>query len=79
MVSRVAADYSDRVAFGSGSEGGLALLLAWPPAPSAAQGRANQAGGFEHVHALALDATLVTNNQREFARIAGLRLDNWGA
>ncbi|MBI4984461.1 MAG: type II toxin-antitoxin system VapC family toxin [Rhodocyclales bacterium] len=30
-------------------------------------------------HALALDATLVTNNQREFARIAGLRLDNWVA
>lgn len=28
-------------------------------------------------HALALEATLVTNNQREFARIAGLRLDNW--
>lgn len=28
-------------------------------------------------HALALDATLVTNNTREFARIAGLRLENW--
>lgn len=32
--------------------GGLALLLAWPPA----QGSANKEGGFEHVHALALDA-----------------------
>lgn len=28
-------------------------------------------------HALALDATLVTNNLREFQRIAGLRLANW--
>jgi len=28
-------------------------------------------------HALALDATLVTNNQREFRRIAGLRIENW--
>ncbi len=28
-------------------------------------------------HALAEDATLVTNNRREFARVAGLRLDNW--
>lgn len=28
-------------------------------------------------HALALDATLVSNNTREFERIAGLRLENW--
>lgn len=28
-------------------------------------------------HALACDATLVTNNLREFKRIKGLRLDNW--
>lgn len=28
-------------------------------------------------HALALDVVLVTNNQREFARVPGLRLDNW--
>ena len=28
-------------------------------------------------HALALGATLVTNNSREFARIAGLWLENW--
>ena len=28
-------------------------------------------------HALALDATLVTNNEREFERIAQLRLVNW--
>ena len=28
-------------------------------------------------HALALDATLVSNNTREFGRIEGLRLENW--
>lgn len=28
-------------------------------------------------HALAQDATLVTNNLREFERIKGLRLENW--
>jgi len=28
-------------------------------------------------HALAVDATLVTNNTREFERISGLRLENW--
>lgn len=30
-------------------------------------------------HALSLDATLVTNNEREFERIVGLRLANWAA
>lgn len=28
-------------------------------------------------HALALDATLVTHNQREFSRISGLRMEDW--
>ncbi|MFC4251871.1 type II toxin-antitoxin system tRNA(fMet)-specific endonuclease VapC [Sinimarinibacterium flocculans] len=28
-------------------------------------------------HALALNATLVTNNLREFRRVSGLALDNW--
>lgn len=28
-------------------------------------------------HALALDATLVTNNTREFERVDGLRIENW--
>jgi tRNA(fMet)-specific endonuclease VapC len=28
-------------------------------------------------HALSLHATLVTNNQREFAKVPGLILDNW--
>jgi tRNA(fMet)-specific endonuclease VapC len=28
-------------------------------------------------HALSLDATLVTNNEREFRRVAGLRVENW--
>lgn len=30
-------------------------------------------------HALALDTTLVTNNQGEFKRVPGLRLENWVA
>ncbi len=28
-------------------------------------------------HAVSLDLTLVTNNVREFARVPGLKLDNW--
>ena len=28
-------------------------------------------------HALSLDATLVTNNTREFARVEGLRVEQW--
>jgi tRNA(fMet)-specific endonuclease VapC len=28
-------------------------------------------------HALALDATLVTNNEADFAGYPGLRVDNW--
>lgn len=28
-------------------------------------------------HAIALNATLVTNNEREFRRIKGLRVENW--
>lgn len=28
-------------------------------------------------HALALDATLVTDNEREFARVRNLRVENW--
>jgi tRNA(fMet)-specific endonuclease VapC len=28
-------------------------------------------------HALSVNATLVTNNTREFSRIEGLRLENW--
>ena len=28
-------------------------------------------------HALTLDATLVTNNEREFGRVPGLRVENW--
>lgn len=28
-------------------------------------------------HAIALDVILVTNNQREFSRVAGLRCENW--
>jgi tRNA(fMet)-specific endonuclease VapC len=28
-------------------------------------------------HALSQQATLITNNTREFARVPGLQLDNW--
>jgi tRNA(fMet)-specific endonuclease VapC len=28
-------------------------------------------------HAMALDMTLVTNNEREFRRVVGLRVENW--
>jgi tRNA(fMet)-specific endonuclease VapC len=28
-------------------------------------------------HALALDAVLVTDNEREFRRVAGLKIENW--
>jgi tRNA(fMet)-specific endonuclease VapC len=28
-------------------------------------------------HALSIDATVVTNNQREFRRVAGLKVANW--
>ncbi len=30
-------------------------------------------------HALALDATLVTANEREFRRVPGLKVENWAA
>lgn len=30
-------------------------------------------------HALSLGVTLVTNNEREFRRVAGLNLENWVA
>lgn len=30
-------------------------------------------------HALASDLTLVTNNEREFRRVEGLRVENWAA
>jgi tRNA(fMet)-specific endonuclease VapC len=28
-------------------------------------------------HALALDALLVTDNEREFSRVPGLKVENW--
>ena len=28
-------------------------------------------------HALSLKATLVTNNEREFKRVKGLKVENW--
>jgi len=32
---------------------------------------------FLAAHALALDATLVSDNEREFSRVEGLKLENW--
>ena len=32
---------------------------------------------FIAAHALALDCTLVTGNEREFARVPGLKVENW--
>jgi tRNA(fMet)-specific endonuclease VapC len=32
---------------------------------------------FIAAHALALDATLVTDNEREFSRVKGLKVENW--
>jgi tRNA(fMet)-specific endonuclease VapC len=32
---------------------------------------------FIAAHALALDCVLVTDNEREFSRVAGLRIENW--
>ncbi len=37
-------------------------------------------GSFDRLiaaHALALDLTLVTNNERDFADVPGLRIENW--
>ncbi len=34
---------------------------------------------FIAAHALALDATLVTANEREFLRVPGLKVENWAA
>jgi tRNA(fMet)-specific endonuclease VapC len=34
---------------------------------------------FIAAHALAVDATLVTANEREFRRVPGLRVENWAA
>jgi len=28
-------------------------------------------------HALSLDLTLITNNEKEFSRIPGLKIENW--
>jgi tRNA(fMet)-specific endonuclease VapC len=34
---------------------------------------------FIAAHALSLDLPLVTNNQREFSRVNGLKIENWAA
>jgi tRNA(fMet)-specific endonuclease VapC len=46
-------------------------------------GSATQAAGplatLIAAHALSLNATLVTNNTREFERVPGLRIEDWTA
>ena len=45
-----------------------------------AQGAGTAIGGNDlwiAAHALAQNMTLVTNNTREFERVAGLRVENW--
>jgi tRNA(fMet)-specific endonuclease VapC len=47
---------------------------------SALERRGEAIGAYDMLiaaHAMALDATLVTNNEREFKRIKGLRIENW--
>ena len=47
---------------------------------TALEGAGRQIGQMDTLiaaHALALDATLVTDNEREFSRVPGLRIENW--
>jgi tRNA(fMet)-specific endonuclease VapC len=50
------------------------------PAGSAYRNVPFKRGSFDRLiaaHALALDLTLVTNNERDFADVSGLRVENW--
>ncbi|VVT13010.1 Ribonuclease VapC [Sphingomonas sp. EC-HK361] len=61
------------------------IVPSFDEAAASAYGRlAKQAGvrrgSFDRLiaaHALAIDATLVTNNERDFADISGLKIENW--
>ena len=68
------------------------VTVRYPTSPAICQHYAEQAARLKGIgtpigandlwiacHALAENATLVTNNTREFQRIQGLRLDNWVA
>jgi len=67
-----------------------ATLLDWPGEASPLYGQIREAlqkegrpfGAMDlliAVHALFLDAVLVTNNTREFERVPGLKVENWAA
>lgn len=67
---------------------GYASLLDWPCEASPLYGKLRQRlqkqgrpiGAMDLLiaaHALFLDATLVTNNTREFERVPGLKIENW--
>jgi len=69
-----------------GSRAALALFDRIPPlsfdlaAGSAYANLPFNRGNFDRLiaaHALSLDLTLVTNNERDFADIEGLRVENW--
>jgi tRNA(fMet)-specific endonuclease VapC len=66
----------------------LVPVLDWPSAAAATHStmraklkKIGNAIGFMDsliaAHALAIGATLVTNNEREFQRVAGLKIENW--
>jgi tRNA(fMet)-specific endonuclease VapC len=57
-----------------------AAMRAYGPLRSHLEGQGTPIGSMDLLiaaHALALDATLVTNNSREFQRVPGLVLENW--
>ena len=57
-----------------------AAMRAYGPLRSHLEGQGTPIGSMDMLiaaHALALDATLVTNNAREFHRVPGLVLENW--
>jgi tRNA(fMet)-specific endonuclease VapC len=53
----------------------LAAAVRFPDVPF----RRGKLDRFIAAHALALDLVLVTNNERDFADIPGLRIENWTA
>jgi len=60
--------------------GSLRSHLEGQGTPSHLEGQGTPIGSMDMLiaaHALALDATLVTNNAREFQRVPGLVLENW--
>jgi tRNA(fMet)-specific endonuclease VapC len=57
-----------------------AAMRAYGPLRAHLEGQGTPIGSMDMLiaaHALALDATLVTNNAREFQRVSGLVVENW--